>query len=220
METTRGWKIAVTVLLLLATSSCRFKLPNTSEGQLLAKQGTFPKGLPDWVKTPDEMGAAEVGREGLVPQTFGAPKVVQTANQAQANTGIASATDEREERMERVKLQRAAEPAPSTTAEAEQSPLDRVETTCPGTEKDVSAALQVENVMNRIEAYESLTNRCADSSDLWFWLARDYQEAGKNAQAIRAYEKVLVLDPKNQAARALLDEARTKGNRVGGAVAQ
>lgn len=210
METTPGRKIVLLALVLLFASSCRFKFPSTNEGQLLARQGAFPSGLPGWVKTPPEMGPARVSREGLVPQTYGAAQVVQTASGSSAAAAVGSERDAQLSRQEAArKAQTEAEPEKD---QAEVSPLDRIEQVCPGMESQVSDALRIEGLDERIRSYENLTSRCSQSSDLWFWLGRDYQQAKRYPQAVRAFEQVLVLDPRNQAARALLDESRGLAN--------
>lgn len=205
METTRGWQVVLISILVLATTSCRFRLPSTNEGQVLAERGAFPSSLPGWVKAPDDMGAARANRGGLVPQGYGAAKVVQTAN---AGSGSNAIEQERRAQEKRSEEERESQRAVSTQTQGESSPLDRIEQLCPGLEDEVTEALKTIEIKERIQQYERLSVKCPNSADIWFWLAQDYHKTSRFAEAVRSYEQVLVLDPQNQAAQALADEAR------------
>ena len=210
METTRGWKITLIVLLLLLTCSCRFKAPSTNEGQLLAEKGVFTSSLPGWVKPPDDMDAAKVNRGGLVPSNYSSPSSVQSNTNTQPSVAI-----EKARTAEVAKVSADFESKRKSVLknkEKELSPLDRIESVCPGIEAEVTDALKTVEIDKRIQKYNSLTSRCSNSSDLWFWLGQDYQASSQFPEAIRAFEQVLVLDPKNQAAQALLDTARQTAN--------
>lgn len=209
METTRGWKIIV-ILILLFSSSCRFKSPSIAEGQLLAKQGAFPSGLPGWVKPSDDMDAARVTREGLMPSNFSSTQIVKKDNARSPSQAISKAKQAQDAKAKEDFSKARAES--NLKKDEELSPLDRIESVCPGLEIEVTNALKTVKLSQRISKYDSLTTRCSSSSDLWFWLAQDYQAAGKLPEAIRSFEQVLVLDPKNQAAQALLDEVRQAAN--------
>ena len=49
-----------------------------------------------------------------------------------------------------------------------------------------------------------------DSANAWLNLGAAYSSAGRNEQAIAAYEAALVIDPENEAATTRLDELRER----------
>ena len=74
----------------------------------------------------------------------------------------------------------------------------------------MNAGLHTTYVIARISKFEVLTVRCADSSDLWLWLGKDYAEAKKYSDAERCYRRVLTLDSANKEAQKLLGDLEMK----------
>ena len=110
---------------------------------------------------------------------------------------------------------RAVAPAQKPAASAEpDSPLQRISKLCPSVESETTDALTTTDLRARIRKYESLTNRCPDSADLWLWLGKDYEKAELPVKAGRCFERVLVLDASNKEASDLAAENRRKLNRV------
>lgn len=212
----RSQGTAFKVALLIGISaalfcSCRFKIPSQGEGQALAEAGSFPSGAPIWVKTPEGKDPARASNAGLIPRSYGAPQQVQSARALapQARGSERERLDEEEDRQLREERRFGAR-VPQEEGDGdlvemeEESPLDRINRVCPGTEDGVSDALGTVNATERIRKYEQLVRRCPSSADLWLWLGKDYQSAGRRQEARRAFERVLVIDRDNEAAKALL----------------
>lgn len=216
----RRWqKLILLALSTLVFCSCRFDLPDTREGQSLARAGAFPDQFPTWVVPPDDMETGTASNAGIMPRSYTATPAVKSSREAQPANKAGQPNFERT-RMRQIN---AIERSESATAEkieadtsavnkADDSPLDRIEQTCPGTENSVSEALRTTDVNERIRKYNTLTKYCSNSSDIWFWLGKDYQSQGRYADAKRCFDKVLVLDPDNEAAKALLKIVNSKAN--------
>lgn len=199
------------IFCITLLSACRFTVPSSGDGQHLLERGVFGEKVPAWVnqtKTETMHGTDS----GIVPSSYSVPSAIKTSRNV-ASTGIEQSKDTREE-ME------AAEDSTSDASSLAQnvdSPIDRIESECPGLESSVSDALRTESRSARIRKYESLTTRCPGSADLWFWLAKDYHESNQLVQAARSFERTLILDPQNEAAKALQSVVKQKLNQSGSA---
>ncbi len=217
--TQRKYLIFVAALLLCSLCSCRFKAPTQSEGQAFAKAGAFPNGLPGWVQPPEGSSAARREDAGIIPRSFG-PSIQAKRSRSlapQSRDDNREDVEERKRKVAEVRQQQLEEQQKSSTSienQADESPLDRIERMCPGLESGVSDALRTENTTKRIRKYSKLTRRCPSSADIWFWLGKDYETAGRYQEAARAYERVLALDHDNDVARALLKVVKEKADGV------
>ena len=215
--TQRKYLVSAAVVLLCSFCSCRFKSPTQSEGQAFAEAGGFPNGLPAWVQPLEGSDPARLGKAGIISRSYG-PSIQVERSRAQAPQARASYREELEEERRQVAAvrERRAELESSDSSgvdnKADESPLDRIERSCPGLESAVSEALRIENTNARILEYSKLTRRCPSSSDLWFWLGKDYDSAGRHQEAARAFERVLALDKDNDVAKALLKVVQEKAS--------
>ena len=196
---------ATALVIVLSSSACRFVLPDFNEGQTLARRGAFPSELPTWVKPLADQDIKRPSSSGMIPLSYGTPGIVRSA-QTQAGD-----SDDKNRKKDRRKLAGIGSAASnqaglSTAGDGgdSDSPLDRILELCPGIESGVSEALRTESAKDRIAKYNSLTLRCPNSSDLWFWLGKDYESLRRYSDAIRSYERVLALEPENKAAKVLL----------------
>ncbi|MCB0321957.1 MAG: tetratricopeptide repeat protein [Bdellovibrionales bacterium] len=197
----------VTLAALVVVAGCRFKAPSTAEGRHLADQKVFAGAVPAWVNQTQEKRPTFAVKSGLVPQSYTVPTAVASSNRL----GPDGFTEEQGEGAERTeegtRLGRAEQ-----VERNDDSPLDRIEQLCPGLEASVSDALRTVNTPSRIEKYERLTRGCPASADLWLWLGKDYEAEGRLVEANRSFENVLVHDPGNEAAEALLALVRQRLN--------
>lgn len=198
---------------VITVSGCRFKFPTSSEGAHLLEQNVFAEGnVPAWVNQNKEEKPVFGRDSGLVPQTYSVPPAVQssravkTSEPSTEQTGVLRPGEAAEDFAD--------EDGGFLVNEEDGSPLDRIERECPGVESAVSAALRTEEASQRIRRYEDLTRKCPTSADLWLWLGKDYQSQGRLVEANRAFENVLVYDPGNEAARALLAVVRRTLNQA------
>ncbi len=187
-------------------SACRFTVPSSGDGQHLLERGVFGEKVPAWVNQSksESMHGTD---SGIVPSTYSVPSAIKTSRSV-APTGIQRVEQEREE----LEANEESDSEELAINSKEESPLDRIEKECPGLESAVSEALRTEARAQRIRKYESLTLRCPGSADLWFWLAKDYQDANQLVQAARSFERTLLIDPSNEAAQALQSIVKQKLN--------
>ena len=193
-------------LALCSLAACRLKAPTVAEQQKLQEMGAFPSGPPPWVSTGAR--GATVGTWGLGGVgggSYGSP------TGAGGGRGGISRTLNKQESLQEIQQKRAAQVVKVDTPE-QKSPLGRIEATCPNVERDVTAALTTEETEIRAAKYLALTIRCPSSWDLWLWLGKDYLKLNRNAEAGRAFEKVLNLNSGNAEATDLLLEVRKRQN--------
>ena len=190
-------------LALCSLIACRLKAPTVAEQQKLQEMGAFPSGPPPWVSTGAR--GATVGSWGLGGVgggSYGSPT---------GGGGGISRTLNKQESLQEIQQKRAVQTAKVETPE-QNSPLGRIEAICPNVERDVTAALTTEETEIRAAKYLALTIRCPNSWDLWLWLGKDYLKLNRNAEAGRAFEKVLSLNNGNAEATDLLLEVRKHQN--------
>ncbi len=199
------------LVALLSLNACRFTVPNTGDGQALLESGVFGERVPAWVNQTKQESIRGTD-SGIIPSNYSVPSAIKTSRTV-AETGVLDTERARREAEESEEKEETLAAVREEEVEAEISPLDRIEQECPGLESAVSDALRTEARGARVRKYESLAVRCPGSSDLWFWLAKDYQEAGQLVQAARSFERVLLVAPENEAAKALLAVVKEKLNR-------
>ncbi|MBP9838209.1 MAG: hypothetical protein KBC84_05795 [Proteobacteria bacterium] len=197
-------KLLSLTILLVSFSSCTFVTPNYKEQQVLLEKGSFAGGAPPWLASPRagaNPGAGLGGGSsfGIMPQSF-------ASNNQQNNT-----LEENDSLVDRRIKQEVHAPVVKKNVESS-SPLIRITQKCPSVESDVTAALTTLDLKDRIRKYESLTNRCPDSWDLWLWLGKDYEKNKESVKAGRCFEKALVINNSSEEAQKLLDDNRRRLN--------
>ncbi len=214
----RGLAYVAVAFFIFNLTACRFKVPNAAEGQHMVDNGVFSEKVPSWVMQSKDKPLQPVANAGVAAQTQSVPRaVVSTAmtvpqaasdslNQEQRMRQPSNAAEDEKNK----KLGAAPELAPEPAKEV--SPLDRIEQSCNGSESAVKDALQTLDRQARIGKYEKLSRRCPQSSDIWLWLAKDYESSNKLAEANRCFEKVLMIDPGNQEALGGLTSVKQKLN--------
>ena len=205
--------------LTLSLSACRFKAPNAVEGEHLAATKTFPGAVPSWIMQSKNSPRQPVETGGIIPQTYSAPTAVQQSALSRPNPQVQSPlqTDEERMREEDSKAKQLGKPGEENKGALqipakESSPLDRIMQLCPGVDNAVNDALQTAERNARIQKYEKLSQRCPQSWDIWLWLGKDYEGAGRLVEAGRSYERVLTIDSGNEVAQALLANVRKRQN--------
>jgi tetratricopeptide (TPR) repeat protein len=207
----RVWLIAGSLLILLSMTSCRFKFPSAVEGNELKQSGVFTGSVPAWINQNEDPAPSPVATGGNIPQTYKESPTVRSSRETvpsaagRASVGVKQRLEDAKKEKE-AKLQSSGTDSDS----ADKSPLLRVEDTCPGSEAAVTAALTEENQSARVAKYESLTSRCPESIDLWLWLGKAYDSGKQYADAMKAYDRALLLDPSNDEAKGLKAESRRR----------
>lgn len=193
------------IILLMLAGSCRFKSPNVTEQQELFARGSLPRGTLPWMSAAVKNSLpAEAERDGLIVQHAKVPFAVSEADY----TNLSSAHIEA---LQQARLEMLKPDTGSATAN-DLSPLARIEQVCPGLETEVSETLTTEDRDARVLRFESLTTRCSESADLWFWLGRDYSRQNRVSDALRALERSLAIDS-NDEVRALYESLSTSAAR-------
>ena len=180
---------------------CNLKSPTVAEQRALASKGAFGNTNPAWTAMPLPRVGDAAGYTGGVPDYTLASTHLNPLSDglnADERPAMVNTPDE------------TPPPAPAAQEEKSDSPLVRIERSCPGTEKEVSQALQTVVRSERIKKYELLTGRCAVSSELWTWLGVDYQRSGNLDEAKRAFEQAVVLNPSNDEAKGYLAQIQRK----------
>lgn len=206
------------LVLVFGAVGCRFQMPSSSEGTTLASKGVFPGGVPSWVRQPEDGERFKASSSGVIPHGYTTPPAVQinSATIPDVNLETPPSTAERKrdasrERLAGADIDRTSEVAGEDEDESN-SPLARIAALCPGMESSVSEALRTEAQGLRIQKYEKLTRACPESEDLWIWLGKDYQSAGMLVQAMRSFERVLVVNSSNEEAQELLASVKKQLN--------
>ncbi|OVE80199.1 hypothetical protein BVY02_01050 [bacterium J17] len=200
--------------LLFFTAGCRFKSPTVQEQKELVNRGSFPRGVPPWIPPAAISGKPKRLSSGFISESFSGP-----GNAVPARTGLSKESDslqsdddlEEERRTSASNTQEDVRIDLSGDTPKADDPLSRISGVCSGMETEVNDALLTVNVEQRIAKYKSLVNRCPASSDLWLWLGKEYKLQGRNVEAGRCFEKVLVIDNDNEEAESLLGEVRESG---------
>lgn len=189
----RIWTVSAVAFGLLASAGCNLKSPTYQEQQALAAKGAFGQTNPDWSAAPlsraPRYGTPNIG--GIPDYTQPVPPIDSSAAEVRPQ----------EPDVQTVALIETAKPSDDTVM-APESPLDRIAKNCPGTDKSVNDALKTVDRAARIKKYETLTTSCPVSSDLWTWLGKDYQAAGKLDPAKHAFDQAVLLNPSNDDAKA------------------
>ncbi|MCC6954665.1 MAG: hypothetical protein IT290_11150 [Deltaproteobacteria bacterium] len=179
--------IAVSSLAILSLATgCRFESPDFEEQRFLASQGAFALGPPSW--TALDVGATRMN-SGLIPETYGPPDQIRGSLASDALV----ASQEAQWKLDGE--QREKERTEPVVEEAPQSALDRIVTMCPQIENDLTGALSTGEPTERVQKFETLTERCPESRDLWLWYASDSARLGRIAAAKRGYDRVLSISP-------------------------
>lgn len=175
---------------------CRIEVPNPEEQAELVKGGYVPGSSAPWMSPG--AGMSNASALGVIPDTF-------DYSIGSKGPSIAAYLEAEEQLKEegrfnehRAKLE--------TEKKPDSGPIGRIEADCPGIESKVSAAITSTELADRISKYEQLTRDCSRSVDLWYWLGQDYYKAGRSADAVRALNQALVIEPTNKAASDLLRE--------------
>ena len=200
------------VLLMQLSMGCQFRAPSIAEQRELIAKGSFPQGVPSWI--PQAALNQKFPRRsplGVLPVSYVKPprtsSLFKGLNDPSRSTSLITRTEIAA--RERLNKQDASE---ASVEEKEASPFNRVVQLCPSIESDVSSMLTTSDPAQKTSKLESLSNRCPNSSDLQFWLAQAYIRQGKSVKAHRSLERAVLLDPKNDQAKALLKETRDKLN--------
>lgn len=177
--------VFIGLLVISLLSACSVSVPSVDEQKKLVQDKTFVAGPPTWFVN----SAAGTGSStGIIPSTT-APLASLEARTADVQYPILVRSTE---------IAKSQETSPVVEAK---SALDRIEDKCPGTEKEVNAALTNIDRNSKIKQYESLTKRCPMSADLQLLLSKEYLRANKHLAARTGFEQVLVLDPTNEEAK-------------------
>jgi len=161
-------------------------MPTAEEQAELSKRKIITGQAPAWFSG---RSGANVGSSGIIPnQLAPAPAIASRAEEVAYPTLV---------RADEIK-----DAAATTGIEQSASSLQRINTLCPGVEKETNAALTEVDRAKRIEQYQALAQKCPMSADVQLWLAGDYLKANRALDARTTYEHVLVLDPTNEEARA------------------
>lgn len=207
----RVWRIAFSLLIILSISSCRFKFPTAVEGNELKQSGVFTGSVPAWINQNEDPAPKPVATGGTIPQTYKESPTIQggrdavPSSAARTQAGVERRLDEAQQEKE-AKLSSGG----AVSGTTDMSPLSRVESSCPGSEAAVTAALTEENQKKRVAKYEALTSRCPESADLWIWLGKAYDSGEQFTDAIKAYDRALLLDPSNDETKGLKAEAKKR----------
>lgn len=192
----------------LIFNSCQFRQPTLADQKELMRKGAFPGGTPAWVATPRERGS------GFADATAG-DGMFRRSLSTRDNIAIPEDQGILDRKLSQIEARKIKDEAALKNAETEKkqlkdskSPLDRILSVCPKSEKEVTEALQILDLASRIKKYETIVSKCPDSWDLWLWLAKDYEKNHQLVQAGRSYEKVLVINPANDEARVSAEENR------------
>ena len=204
--------LALPTLVLFGPAACRLKSPTLAEQRELASRGALNglNGKADWVASPIQRGQ-QIGMDhsaGIPDYTQGGSGAIDNLSSQilpQTNNAAVAAVADRE-------LSETSSEQKNTTAEVprEDSPLDRISRSCPGSDAEVTSALKTINRDQRMAKYMALTAKCPGSSDLWDWLGSDYLQAGKLDNAKEAFQKAVLLDSANQEAKGHLSEAQRR----------
>jgi hypothetical protein len=180
-------RIFILLLLVSFLTACTVSVPSADEQKQLVQDKTFVGGTPPWfVNAAGGVGA--VASNGIIPPTI-APIPSLESRTADVQYPILVRSEE---------IAKVQESKPVVEAK---SALDRIADQCPGTEKDVNAALTNIDRDSKIKQYESLTKKCPMSADLQLLLSQEYLRANKLVAARTGFEQVLVLDPTNAEAK-------------------
>ncbi len=191
----------------IAMFGCRIKSPSLEEQQALVQRGAFPSGTPGWLAAPTGVGNP-ISAGGFIPTGFAPPSAGTVAGGASA----ASARKDAELEYAAKQKAEAARQAQLRGEVKKDSPLSRIESVCPGLEREVTDALTTTALDERLQKYIKLTTRCSNSWDLWLWLGKDYQKKKQLVQASRCFEKSLILNAQNEEAEELLTKTRKELN--------
>lgn len=205
-------QIRLAILLLVSLlSACRFVVPDGQEKEELVRRGAFPNGVPAWYGPQTRIDNKPVAQRdsGVATERLFVPQAAQNAH-PRLDYVRANMNQFEEEAVEQQEAPKKTGPDLSGL-----SPLERVEAVCPGMEDDVRQALLTEDRAVRVLKYESLSNRCQESTDIWLWLAKDYRQMGDYSRAESALNRLLELDPENSEAQSLLREVRNAAVRGG-----
>jgi tetratricopeptide (TPR) repeat protein len=172
---------------MLIASACHFKSPSIHEQQELIAKGAFPSGIPPWV------APAALNRQPGKRLAFGivgdhSSSILLPQNQFEVQN-IQSIENINENKKPL-------------------SALDRIALICPTLERQTNDALITVKPEERIRKFEYLVRVCQRSEDLWLWLGESYLQQDELIQAKRCFERVLMLDNNNQAARTHLNNIR------------
>ena len=178
--------------LTVLTSACSFSVPSREEQNQLIQDKTFPAGAPPWfansVAGRTGYGTQNAGN-GIVPQVI-SPLQASAAKQEAVEYPILVRAEELKERQQ------------AKQSEVAKSPLQRIDEVCPEAEAQVNAAITTTNRQEKIKQFEALTKKCPMSADLQLWLSQEYLRANNLVAARAGFSQVLVLDPRNEDAKA------------------
>lgn len=197
--------IFLAAVTLTAAPGCRFRSPSLSEEQELASRGALTGNSTDWVAAPLARGqmldsGGYNNFSGGIPDYRHGPAPLD-----KLSSGIVSEPAREVQAVKTAETPKVEEKSPS-----EESPLDRVERSCPGTETQVTDALKTTDRAARIKKYEALTRSCTTSSELWMWLGVDYERSEQIDEAKHAYEEAVLLSPRNDEAKGHLAAIQRK----------
>jgi hypothetical protein len=179
------------VALILLQNGCRIVVPSATEQQKLIAEGAFPGGVPPWVSRAVTGGSGVKRSSSFIPESFEVPSAVAVNNAADHG----KITEDLKSTSQTNREPSAEE---STKDDNRVSPLDRINSLCPGIESQVTRAITTVEASERTRQLSSLVNRCPQSVDLWLWLAKAYADQNKIAEAKQALERSYGLDPQSQ----------------------
>ena len=193
----------------LATG-CRIRVPSVEEQQALVAQGAFPGGVPPWVVSG---GGAASGKRmsGVIPSNY-LPSKSESKLSGFSAEGVDA--DQKESRTkDSAGDLKTTQPTSSentliakTQGKGVDSPIQRVQEVCPGTEAKVADAIITDEPSLRLKKFQDLTTQCRNSEDLWFWLAKEYLTEGRLQEAKSCLEQVLMLNRQHKEAYGLLNQ--------------
>lgn len=183
--------LVLSLSLSLLVSACSFRAPNLAEQEELSKRGVFSNNRPAWVS------GQSAGSQSAPASSFGFKNRFERNSSTNSNNEAYSSSSQLDSRGNK----------------ESDSPLDRLESMCPGMSAEAEAALLTDARKERVVKYEKILARCPGSLDIWLWAAKDYQSLGNTFKAEGAVLRALSIDSQNEAAKSLRDsiiESKTK----------
>jgi len=170
------------LLVIFCLSGCRIKFPSIPEQKKIMADGGYTSGAPPWASDTVLSGQpTKRSSLSLMPDSFSSPRASRTQT---------TSFEQRKIERQNQRQQSQKETAQDVN---EDSPLHRISEICPSIEKDVTKALVTTDAHSRLQSLQSISKKCPESADLWYWQAKDHFQLGELSDANRCVNQALVL---------------------------